>query len=375
MKAIVVSNMAESLVNFRGPLIRELRAAGHEVVAVAPEATDPVVEVLADRGVRYVSIPMARTSIAPLDDLTYARRLFGLFRRERPDVVFAYTIKPTVYATVAARLAGVPTRVAMVNGLGYAFGSAGMRQKLVGMAASLLYRAAGAAATEVVFQNPDDRDEFTRRGLVPARKTRVVAGSGIDLARFEAQPLPEGAPTFLLIARLIRDKGVVDFVDAARIVRERHPEARFQLLGPLDPGAPGAIDQATLDAWAAEGVVAYLGTTRDVRPLLAAATVFVLPSYYREGTPRTALEALATGRAVVTTDLPGCRETVVDGENGDLVPARDPQALAAALTRYVVEPDRARRFGASSRALAESKFDVHRVNADMRDAMGLGGTA
>lgn len=375
MKVVVVSNMAESLVNFRGPLIRELRDAGHEVLAVAPEATDPAVDVLADRGVGYASIPMARTSVAPLDDLTYARRLYGLFRRERPDVVFAYTIKPSVYATVAARLAGVPTRVAMVNGLGYAFGSTGLRQRVVGLAASLLYRMAGAAATAVVFQNPDDRDEFTRRGLVPERKTRVVAGSGIDLARFEAQPLPEGPPTFLLIARLIRDKGVVDFVDAARIVRARHPEARFHLLGPLDPGAPGAIDPATLDAWAAEGVVTYLGTTRDVRPHLAAATAFVLPSYYREGTPRTALEALATGRAVVTTDLPGCRETVVDGENGDLVPARDPQALAAALERYLVEPDRARRFGAASRALAESKFDVHRVNAHMRDAMGLGGTA
>lgn len=368
MKLVVLSNVAQSLVNFRGRLLEELVAVGHEVIAVAPERDDPVLPALAAMGVRYVPVAMSRTGLAPGADLGYARALHRLFRAERPDATFGYTVKPSVYGTLAARAAGVPHRVFMVNGLGYAFGEGGPRQRLVGAVARLLYRAAGSAAHRVVFQNPDDRDAFVRLGLVAAAKTLRVAGSGVDLERFAAVPLPDGPPTFLLIARLIAEKGVLDFVEAAREVRRHVPEARFQLLGPFDD-APGAVSEAQVAAWAREGVVAYLGTTRDVRPYLASATAFVLPSYYREGVPRTALEALATGRPVVTTDRPGCRETVVDGRNGFLVPARDPAALARALRDLIADPDRLRAMAAASRALAEERFDVVAVNAAMRRAL------
>lgn len=374
MKLLIVSNMAESLVNFRGPLIASALAAGHEVVAVAPEARDPAIDALTAMGARYERVPLARTGLAPLADLRFLARLTALVRRERPDAVLGYTVKPAVYAVIAAWLRRVPARVALVTGLGYAFGAGDRRQRAVGFVVQRLYRVAAACATTVVFQNPDDRDEFVARRLVAATKTRTVAGSGIDLERFPASPAPTEGPVFLLIARLIREKGIELFVEAARLVKERHPDARFELLGPFDR-APGAIDEATVRAWERAGLLTYLGETRDVRPYLAAASVFVLPSYYREGTPRTALEALATGRAVVTSDAPGCRETVEDGVNGYLVPPRDASTLAERLLRFVADPDTITRMGEASRSLAQRRFDVRIVNADMLDALGLGRVA
>lgn len=371
MKLLIVSNMAESLVNFRGPLIASVLAAGHEVVAVAPEAQDPAIDALAAMGARYVRVPLARTGLAPFADLRLLMGLIALIGRERPDAVLGYTVKPAVYAVIAAWVRRVPARVALVTGLGYAFGTGDTRQRTVGRVVRRLYRLAAACATAVVFQNPDDRDEFVARRLVARAKTRTVAGSGIDLERFAASPAPTDGPVFLLVARLIREKGVEVFADAARIVKGRHPDATFQVLGPFDR-APGAIDETTVQAWEREGSVTYLGETKDVRPYLAAASVFVLPSYYREGTPRTALEALATGRAVVTSDAPGCRETVEEGVNGYLVPPRDPVALAERLLRFVADPASITRMGAASRALACRRFDVRLVNADMREALGLG---
>jgi glycosyltransferase involved in cell wall biosynthesis len=197
-----------------------------------------------------------------------------------------------------------------------------------------------------------------------------VGGSGVDLARFASAPLPPGPPTFLLIARLLRDKGVVEYVEAARRVRKRRPDARFQLLGPLDPN-PAAISRAELEAWVAEGAIEYLGETRDVRPYLAKATVYVLPSYYREGLPRSIVEAMAMGRPIITTDAPGCRETTVDGQNGYLVPSRDSAALAAAAMRFADDPALAHAMGRRSRQIAEARFDVNRINAALLAAMRL----
>jgi glycosyltransferase involved in cell wall biosynthesis len=370
MKFVLASNMAESLMNFRGALLTTLVERGHDVVAVAPERQDPRIAELVDIGVRYRAVPMTRTGVSPIGDLRYLARLYRLLKEERPDAVLGYTIKPVVYLSVAAWLARVPVRAALVTGLGYAFGGDDRRQRLVASIAGLLYRAAGASATVMIFQNPDDRREFVRRGLVPERKTMQVAGSGIDLDRFPPQPPVREGPAFLLVARLIRDKGVLDFIEAARLVRARHPAARFRLLGPFDD-APGAIAQETVRWWQDEGVVEYLGTVRDVRPVFAEASVFVLPSYYREGTPRTAIEALACARPVITTDMPGCRETVIDGVNGFLVPPRDPAALAAAMLRFVDDRESIASMGAASRALACKRFDVRTVNDTILDAMGF----
>lgn len=370
-KIAVIGGYAPSLLNFRGPLIRALRARGHEVVAFAPEHDVETATELLKLGVRYHPVPLERSGLNPLRDLRGTRELTRLLRRERPDLVFAYTVKPVVFGSFAARAAGIRRLYSMVTGLGYTFTPQDRRTRLLNVLVRGLYGAALRLNRRVIFQNPDDRAVFTRGGLVALARTRLVDGSGVDLAHYAPAPLPAGPTTFLLIARLLRVKGVLEYVEAARrLTRDLGPgRARFVLVGPLDSN-PSGITQADLDAWEREGVVEYLGSLKDVRPALAAAHVFVLPSY-GEGVPRTGLEALATGRAVVSTDAPGCREIVTQGQNGFLIPVKDPAALASALRRFVDDPSLAQTMGAASLDLARQRFDVRRVNRQMLSAFEL----
>ena len=307
-------------------------------------------------------------------DVRTVRALTALYREIQPDVVLTYTIKPVIYGSLAARLAGVPRVCSMITGLGYSFGTTTWRQRALNPIVRSLFRLALARNEIVFFQNPDDLRQFVESGLANDHQAVLVNGSGIDLAHFSVAPLPEGAPVFLLSARLIWEKGVGEYVEAARTLKAEYPAARFRLLGPLDPN-PAAVSRAQLDAWRAEGVIEYLGFADDVRPAIAAASVFVLPSSYREGTPRSVLEALAMGRAVITTDAPGCRETVKRGENGFLVPTKDSRALADAMETFLRDPGLVRRMGARSRAIAEEKYDVHLVNQVMMRAMRLSSDA
>jgi glycosyltransferase involved in cell wall biosynthesis len=372
MKIIVLASHAPSLISFRGSLIQAMVSAGHTVVGCAPGSHPKVAGALGERGASYQPVALRRTGLNPLLDAWSVLKLTRLLRRLRPDLLFAYTSKPVIYGGMAARLAQVPAVFALISGLGYAFvDDRGFGRHATRRLLSALYRASLRHADGVFFQNPDDLDDFRRLAIIRDRqKTIRVNGSGVDTDHYRFLPPSLEPPTFLLIARLLRDKGIYEFVDAARQLRARHPQARFRLLGPTDPN-PAAIPTRDLDRWRAEGVIEYLGEVEDVRPYLADATAFVLPSAYREGMPRTLLEALSTGRAIVTTDTPGCRETVLPGENGFLVPARDAGALARAMERFVVQPDLAVAFGKRSRALAEERFDVRKVNAVMLAAMGL----
>jgi glycosyltransferase involved in cell wall biosynthesis len=367
---LLVAGFAESIVAFRGALIRELIDAGCEVHIAAPGLASmaqvgPALGLTEDR---LHDIPMTRAGTNPLADTGTLVALYRLMRALRPDAVLPYTIKPVIYGTLAAWLARVPCRFALVTGLGYAF--TGERKGVVQWLVRLLYAAALARATKVFFQNPDDERLFRQIGILPARVPSVVVnGSGVDVSAFAVAPLPLELPGFLLIARLLGDKGVREYANAARRVKQAHPQARFLLVGWIDEN-PDAIRQTELDEWMETGVIEFLGKLSDVRPAIAAATVYVLPSY-REGTPRTVLEALAMGRPVITTDAPGCRETVVDGENGYLVPVKSVDALVGAMTRLIETPGLAARMGACSRRLAVEKYDVHKVNAVMLREMGI----
>jgi glycosyltransferase involved in cell wall biosynthesis len=371
MRVVVLGSYAPSLINFRGQLIADMVRAGHAVTGCAPGDVGAVASALAERGAAYQPVPLQRTGLNPLIDARSVVELARVLRRLGPDLLFAYTSKPVIYGTIAARLARVPRVFALITGLGYAFtGSGELARRLTRQVTSVLYRASLRATDGIFFQNPDDLDEFRRRAIVSDRQRLYrVNGSGVDSSHFRCSPPPLAPPTFLLIARLLRDKGIYEYVEAARRLRPRYPAARFRLLGPTDSN-PAAVSPRDLAAWRAEGVIEYFPETSDVRPHLAASTAYVLPSY-REGMPRTVLEAMSTGRAIITTDAPGCRETVIPGDNGFLVPVGNAAALADAMERLIVEPALARTFGARSRALAEERFDVRRINAEMLRAMGL----
>ena len=370
MRILIIGGLARSLINFRSPLIKTLVELGHEVITCAPDAPPDVRAGLAALGARYRHVPLVRAGLNPLADLQTLRALRRLFREQQPDRVMAYTAKPVIYACLAARGCGRPPVHAMITGLGYGFGGLSRRQRLIGTIVQGLYRLALRRAAGVMFQNPDDRDLFVAAGLVPPTlPVTLINGSGVDLAAYPPCPLPDGQ-VFLLIARLLADKGLREYQRAARRLKERYPRARFLLAGDLDPN-PLRIGAAELVAWQADGAIEYLGQLDDVRPAFAAARVYVMPSY-REGTPRTVLEAMAMGRPIVTTDAPGCRETVIDGVNGFLVPVRDDAALETALERFILDPSLAERMGRESLAIAREKYDVHKVNAVIMTAMGVG---
>jgi glycosyltransferase involved in cell wall biosynthesis len=368
-RVLIIASLASSLVRFRGDLIRSLRAEGHEVIACAPDLDAATLKELDQLGVACLPVRLARAGLNPFADLGYLRSLRQIITESRPGIVLAYTPKPVIYSGIALRAAPSPRHYALISGLGYGFGQETLRQRMLTPLLARMFRYGLRRSAGVIFQNPDDRALFIQRGIVASEQTMLVSGSGVDVSRFAVQPLPP-QPTFLLMARLIAQKGVREYVAAARQVRARVPQARFLLAGWIELRS-GAIQASELEQWRRENIVEYLGALDDVRPAIARAGVYVLPSYYREGVPRSVLEAMAMGRAVITTDTPGCRETVVDGENGLLVPARNVGELAQAMHRLAIAENVVARMGEASRRLAEERFAVEKVNAQMMTAMGL----
>lgn len=359
---LVVSRCAWTLFNFRLPLMRALMQAGARVIALGAGGDGYEPRLLA-AGIDYRPIPVARHSLNPLADLALVSALVSIIRRERPSVVHCFTIKPAIFGTIAARICGVPARVVTITGLGHAFTSAGT---LLNRIVTSLYRRALRGAHLVYFQNREDLRTFADLRLVGAAQAELTAGSGVDVSRFAPQPLPVelhgGAPRFLMIARLIREKGVCEFLQAAAAVKSRHSDVEFSLLGAEDPRNPSALDAAQMQALRTSRTVKWLGETDDVRSYIAAADVIVLPSY-REGLPRVLIEAGAMGRAAVATDVVGCRDVVVHEATGLLVPAMDTAALAAAICRLVEHPRELIAMGAAARARVVANFDERAVIA------------
>lgn len=441
MKILLAGGYAPSLLTFRAPLIKACVDAGCTIVATAAEENEEVGTTLLRWGASYRSVRVARAGLNPLADRTYCSALARMIDDEQPAAVLAYTHKPVIYSALAAARSRTKPRVyAMITGLGFAFiDGGGFKKWIAGTVLRFLYRRAAKHFSGVIFQNPDDQALFRKLRLVrPETPQIIVRGSGIDLAEFAFAPLgePGNAETlksetlkrdqslsddrnadtlkasretkseierggqksdvsfsasqhvsisspcvrFLLIARLLGDKGIREYVASARILKREFPAAEFHLIGPTDPN-PAAIKLEEVEGWQREQVIVYHGRQNDVRPFLRDCTVYVLPSY-REGTPRTVLEAMATGRPVITTDAPGCRETLFDpgmpdadqvrtGRNGFLVPVKSVEALATAMRRFIDDPSLAERMGAEGRRLAEEYYDVHKVNQQILEFMGL----
>lgn len=372
MKVLVLSSLAFSLINFRGKLLEELRDAGHEVVAVAPDDDLEVRRKLQDIGVGFRTVAMARTGLNALADLRTIRDYVRLLRSERPDVVIAYTQKPIIYGGIACRIARIKRFNALMSGLGYLFSDAASDRRVLKWLFCRLYRSGLKSARRIFVFNSDDRPDMIAAGIVDHSAPIVeVPGSGVDLDRFVHSPLPDGPPCFLMIGRLMRDKGVWEYAEAAKIVAQRHPETRFSLIGRVERSNPTGLQEEDLARLKRDTPVEIIDQTNDVPSFLAQCHVFVLPTYYREGLPRTILEALAVGRAVITTDTPGCRDAITDGENGFLVAPRDAQSLALAMQELVEDPELLQQMSERSRILAETVYDVRKVNALLMKEMNL----
>ena len=365
----LIGNQAFSMLNFREPLIRDVIARGHEVFAFAPDFDETHKEALRALGAAPMDHGLQRTGMNPVRDAAGVADLVGKLKSIRPDVALGYSIKPATYGMLAAWLAGVPRRFAMIEGLGHVFiEHPSLKTRALRAGVSLLYRIALGRTGWIFFLNPDDKADFERLRLVEAKKAEVIGGIGVDLTAWASTPPVTEPMTFLFIGRLLCEKGIVELIEAIRRVKAVRPEVQLVLLGDVDSN-PSSLRREEVEAWVTEGLVTWPGHV-EVAQWIASSSVFVLPSY-REGVPRSTQEAMAMARPVITTDVPGCRETVTDGRNGFMVPVRDAAALAEAMLRFVERPDLVAPMGAESRRMAEERFDVTKVNARLIEAMGL----
>jgi glycosyltransferase involved in cell wall biosynthesis len=351
MKVAIVINTSWNIYNFRLNLIKALQAAGMQVYAIAPQ--DEYSARLEQAGCTFIPLNLKSSGANPLHELQVIYKLYRVYKSICPDVILHYTIKPNVYGTVAARALGIPC-INNVSGLGTAF----LHNSSVAKVARKLYRLAFHFPQKVFFQNPDDLSLFLKFRLVKPHISEVLPGSGIDTCRFIPGPPPRNKEfTFLVISRLLYDKGIVEYVEAAKILQKKGIKARYQLLGAPDPGHRRGIPLQQIREWTDQHTVEYLGTTDKVLPYIHKADCVVLPSY-REGTPRTLLEAASAGKPIVTTDVPGCNNIVKDGLNGYLCRAKDAQDLAAKMERMqYMDPEKLSELGKNSRQLAVGKFD------------------
>ena len=361
MKICILGNQARSVYLFWRVLMQHMLAEGHTVFCLLPGGDATTEESIKQLGVRVVNYRLDRKGINPLRDVVTFLDLKRVLGKERPDLLFATTIKPVIYGCMAAKLVRIPHIYATITGLGYAFEADTFFKKCINRLSILLYHTALRGIEGVFFQNRDDAALFRKTGILsPFSRVLFARGTGVDIGRFAAAPQPDGEKyTFLVVGRLLEAKGYREYARAASILRKKWPNAVFQILGPRETGL-GSIPPEELEAWQKDGSVVYLGEARDVRPYVAQANVVVLPSW-REGTPTSIMEAMSMGRACVVTDVPGCREVVRDGVNGFLCPVKNPEALAETMEKFLKNPALAPAFGEAGRRMAVEEFDAQKV--------------
>lgn len=357
-KIILFANTDWYLYNFRRSLARAVQTAGYEVLLISPPGEYGAR--FRELGLRWEPLPaMDRRSLNPLRELRALAELVALFRREQPALVHNFTIKCAVYGSIAAMLTGVPARINAVAGLGYVFASNDRRARLLRpLVRALMRLALRGRRSRLILQNHDDARMFLAHRLIEDARVRVIAGSGVDCNRFVPQTRAcNDPPRVLLAARLLWEKGVKEYVQASRTLRAQGRRVRFLLAGASDPGNPAAVPEASVRGWVDDGLVEWIGHVDDMPALFASTDIFVLPSYYREGLPKSLIEAAACATPLITTDMPGCRDVVVDGVDGLIVPPRDAEALCAAIVRLLDAPELARKLGWAARAKVLAKFD------------------
>ena len=367
MKFVLISPKNRTAYNFRGDLIKDIIAKGNEVIVTGPNDVD--VDKIEALGAKFVKIPMEKTGVNPITDLKYISAMRKLFKKEKPDITFGYTIKPVIYGAIAAKQAKIRHRYSMIAGAGYVFVAKTTKAKIIRFIVKLLYKIGFSCAHKVVFMNPDDMDDFTSLKLLKKEKCCMVNGSGVNMDRFEKCSLPE-KPIFFMLSRALRSKGVTEYLKAAEIVKAKHPDVRFMYLGEIDESMQDSLKKDEVNYYIDKGIIDYYPEHPDVRIYYRQCSVFVLPSY-REGIPRTVQEAMAMGRPIIVTDAPGCRETVIDGKTGFMVEPKNPEALAETMCKFIENPTLIQSMGNASYEYCKEKFDVRKINEVLMGHLGI----
>ena len=375
-KIIIIGTVASSFYGFRADLIRAMREKQYTVYAFTSEYTDSDLKKIESLGAIPMTYELNRGGLNPLSDIVATYKLSKKIREIKPDLVFSYFSKPVIFGTIAAKLSKVPKIIGMLEGLGYTFTQQpeGLSKKteLIKKVQVLLYKFALPHLDKLIFLNPDDPKDLIDQYAINVRKVEILGGIGLNLKEYPYQPISniQQPINFLFIGRLLKEKGIHDFLNAAKIVKEKYPETQFTVLGAIDPHNLGALKQSELDELIASNIINYPGHVKNVKDWIASSHVFVLPSY-REGVPRSTQEAMAIGRPIITTDVPGCRETVVNGVNGFLVPKWNPEALAEKMIYFIEHPDQIEKMGYESYKMAMDKFDAEKVNQRLMNILDL----
>ena len=375
-KILIIGTVASSFYGFRADLIRAMRVKQYTVYAFTSEYTDADLKQIESLGAIPMTYELNRGGLNPLSDIVATYKLSKKIREIKPDLVFSYFSKPVIFGTIAAKLAKVPKIIGMLEGLGYTFTEQpeGLAKKteLIKKVQVLLYKFALPQLDKLIFLNPDDPKDLIDQYAINVRKVEVLGGIGLNLKEYPCQPIIniQQPINFLFIGRLLKEKGIHDFLNAAKIVKKKYPETQFTVLGAIDPHNLGALTQSELDELISSNIIDYPGHVDNVKDWIAKSHVFVLPSY-REGVPRSTQEAMAIGRAVITTDVPGCRETVEHGVNGFIVAKWNPEALAEKMIYFIEHPEQIEKMGYESYKIAQDKFDAEKVNQRLLNILGL----
>lgn len=374
-KIIIIGTVASSFYGFRADLIRTLLKKGHQVYAFTSEYSAEDLKKIEKLGATPITYTLNRGGLNPLADIIATYQLSKKIKEINPDLVFSYFSKPVIFGTFAAKLAKVPRVIGMLEGLGYTFTEQpeGLSKKtqLIKKIQVFLYKIALPQLDQIIFLNPDDPKDLLEKYAINVKNVEVLGGIGLNLDHYKYSENFNSNISFIFIARLLAEKGIHDYIKAAKIVKEKYPLVKFTILGAIDKEALGSLKEEELESLVKTNIIEYPGHVINVSEWIENSSVFVLPSYYREGVPRSTQEAMAIGRAVITTDVPGCRETVVDGINGFLVPKWNPEALAEKMIYFIEHPEQVRLMGDESYKIAVEKFDAEKVNQRLVNMLGL----
>ncbi len=367
MKFLIIGSRTKMHINFRGDLIKEISDKGYEVVTICPQTGYE--EQLKILGSRFIEVYNKKDKISPLDNIKYFISLYRIIKKEKPDKLLAYTIKPVIFGCIAAKMAGVKEIYSLITGLGFVYTVNNIKTKIIRIFTSIGYKEAFKCCKKVIFQNKEDRDKLVNEKYLKIEKAEVVDGSGVNMDRFKFSNLPNNM-NFLMIARMLKSKGVKEYFEAARIIKEKYKNVKFTFIGAAD-SKQDEISKKDLKEYQDNNIVDYYDEVDDVRKFIEECSVFVLPSYYREGIPRSILEALSVGRPIITTNSVGCRETVLDEKNGFLIEPRNIEELVDKMEYCIKNKEQLKEMGKSSYEYCKNRFDVHIINNNMLKIMDI----